>query len=91
MSISLAVALYAICWWIVLFTILPLKMGAEPGPPGSDPFAEAVGAPSTPKLKLKFLVTTIVSAVIVGALYAAFDYELIRLDSLPAINISKRR
>ena len=89
MSITLAIALYAICWWIVLFAILPLKMGAKPAPPGSDPFAEAVGAPSAPKLKLKFLITTIVSAVIVGVLYAAFDYELIRLDNLPAINLSK--
>ncbi len=81
MSITLAIALYAICWWIVLFVILPLKMGAQPGAPGSDPFAEAVGAPSTPKLRLKFLVTTIVSAVIVGAVYVAFNYELVRLDS----------
>ena len=89
MSISLAIALYAICWWIVLFTILPLKMGAKPAPPGSDPFAEAVGAPSAPRLKLKFLVTTIVSAVIVGAIYAAFTYELIRLDDLPFFSLSK--
>jgi len=87
MSISLAIALYAICWWIVLFAIRPL--GAEPAPPGSDPFAEAVGAPSSPKLKLKFLVTTIVSAVIVGAIYAAFTYELIRLDDLPGFSLSK--
>jgi predicted secreted protein len=87
MSISLAIALYAICWWIVLFAILPL--GAEPAPPGSDPFAEAVGAPSSPRLKLKFLVTTIVSAVIVGAIYAAFTYELIRLDDLPGFSVSK--
>jgi predicted secreted protein len=34
-------------------------------------------------------VTTIVSAVIVGALYAAFDYELIRLDNLSSINLPK--
>ena len=87
MSTSLAIALYAICWWIVLFAILPL--GAEPAPPGSDPFAEAVGAPSSPRLKLKFLVTTIVSAVIVGAVYAAFNYELIRLDDLPGFGLSK--
>ena len=88
MSISLTMALYAICWWIVLFAILPLRLGAEP-PPGSDPFAEAVGAPSAPNMKLKFLVTTIVSAVIVGAVYAAFSYDLIRLDGAPPIGPSK--
>ena len=84
MSISLTIALYAICWWIVLFAILPLRLGAETRP-GSDPFAEAAGAPSAPKLKLKFLITTIASALIVGAIYAAFSFELIRLDSLPSI------
>ena len=87
MSIPLAIAIYAICWWIVLFAILPLKLGARPAPPGSDPLAEAVGAPSAPKLKLKFLLTTIVSAVIVGALYAAFNYELIRLHSLHSFSL----
>jgi predicted secreted protein len=81
-SLSLAIALYAICWWIVLFAILPLRMGEKPTPPGSDPFAEAVGAPSAPRLKLKFLLTTIVSAAITGAIYAAFALGLIRLDSL---------
>jgi len=89
MSISLAIAVYAICWWIVLFAILPLRMGAPPAPPGGDPFAEAVGAPSTPKLKLKFLVTTIVSAVIAGAIYAAFNYELVKLDDLPYFSLPK--
>ncbi len=82
MSITLAIALYAICWWIVLFAILPLKLGAKPPPPGSDPFAEAVGAPSDPKLKLKFSLTTLISAVIVGAFYAAAAYKLIGIDSL---------
>ena len=87
MSISLTIALYAICWWIVLFTILPLKLGAQPAPPGNDPFAEAAGAPSTPRLKLKFLVTTVISAVIVGAIYAAFSYRLFRLDALPSFGL----
>ncbi len=83
MSTSLTIALYVLCWWIVLFVILPLRMGTEPPPPGNDPFADAVGAPSAPRLKLKFLVTTIISAVIVAAIYAVFSYDLIRLDSLP--------
>ncbi len=89
MSIYVAIAIYMICWWIVLFAILPLKMGAKPLPPGSDPFAEASGAPSTPNLKRKFILTTIVSAVIVGALYAAFTYELIKLDDLSFFNFPK--
>jgi predicted secreted protein len=82
MSVSFVIALYLIVWWIVLFALLPFKMGAPPAPPGEDPFAEAVGAPSSPKLKVKFLLTTAISALIVGALYAAFALDLISLDSL---------
>ncbi len=77
MSLSLAIAIYVICWWIVLFAVLPLRMGAKPAPPGSDPFAEAAGAPSNPKMKLKFIVTTIISAVIAGALYGAFESGIV--------------
>jgi predicted secreted protein len=80
MSVSLTIALYLIVWWIVLFTLLPFKMGAPPERTGSDPFAEAAGAPSSPKLKTKFLLATVISALIVGALYAAFALELIALE-----------
>jgi predicted secreted protein len=82
MSVSLTIAVYLIVWWIVLFTLLPFKMGAPPAPTGGDPFAEAVGAPSKPKLKVKFLLTTLISALIVGALYAAVAFELISLEQL---------
>jgi len=87
MSIYLAIAIYVICWWIVLFTILPFGMGAQPAPPGSDPFAEAAGAPSSPKLKLKFIVTTVISALLAGAIYAAVQFELIKLDTLPFLSL----
>ena len=44
MSIALAVAIYAICWWIVLFAILPLKMGQSRHP------REATPSPKPPAL-----------------------------------------
>jgi predicted secreted protein len=80
MSVTLAIALFLIVWWIVLFALLPFKMGAAPARPGEDPFAEAVGAPSSPKLKLKFALTTLIAALIVGTLYAAFAFDLISID-----------
>ncbi len=45
MTLSFAIAIFVISWWIVLFAILPLGMGAKPAPTGGDPFAEAAGAP----------------------------------------------
>ncbi len=84
MSVSLTLALYLIVWWIVLFTLLPFKMGAVPAPPGGDPYAEAAGAPSSPKLRTKFVLTTIIAALIVGALYAAFAFGVIEFGPPPA-------
>ncbi|WP_018265951.1 DUF1467 family protein [Methylosinus sp. LW4] len=59
----LAVAIYLTIWWIVLFAILPfgVRSSEEEGdtPEGGDP-----GAPVAPKLWMKAVATTIVSAVL---------------------------
>jgi predicted secreted protein len=83
-NIATAIGLFFICWWLALFALLPFKMGAKPAPLGEDPFAEAVGAPSSPKLKLKFVLATIIAAVIAGGLYAAFAFDLISIGEAPA-------
>jgi predicted secreted protein len=85
MSEGLTIALYLIVWWIVLFAVLPFRFGAPELQPGSDPFAEAAGAPSTPRLKLKFMLTTVISALIVGALYAVLNLDLIALAPPPPV------
>jgi predicted secreted protein len=85
MTLSFAIAIFVISWWIVLLAILPLKMGAKPAPPGLDPFAEAAGAPSSSKIKLKFIVTTIIAAVIASALYGAFHSGLLTPFIRPAV------
>jgi predicted secreted protein len=78
MSASLTIAIYLVVWWIALFAVLPFRFG-EPEAPGADPFADAAGAPSNPRLKLKFILATVVSGVIVGALYAAVALGLFAL------------
>ncbi len=55
-------ALYFIIWWITLFAVLPLGVRGQweaDVTPGTEP-----GAPQTPALWRKALITTIVSAVI---------------------------
>jgi predicted secreted protein len=83
MSISLALATYFICWWVVLFAILPLKIGPQPAENERDPFADASGAPHAPNLARKFVITTIVSAIIFAAIYAIIALHLVSLDGLP--------
>lgn len=65
----LAIAIYLTIWWIVLFAILPIGVRSaheeSDTPEGSDP-----GAPVAPKLLIKALATTVVSAVLFAALVA---------------------
>lgn len=83
MNLTWIVSIYFVTWWLVLFAILPIgirnheEAGAE-HVPGSDP-----GAPFQPKLKRKFLTTTWVAAILVGALWLAFYFNLIHVPNLP--------
>jgi predicted secreted protein len=53
---------YIICWWTVLFTVLPLGTSQERHEPPTD--GAQWGAPDTPDLKRKFITTTWVSALL---------------------------
>lgn len=67
LPVPMAVAIYFILWWITLFAVLPFgvrsQSEASTRAPGTDP-----GAPITPRIGLKALVTTLVSAVLFAAL-----------------------
>lgn len=55
-----ALTVYIVTWWVVLFTVLP--WGAEPDKnPGAGHVASA---PANPRLRLKFLITTVIAAII---------------------------
>jgi predicted secreted protein len=75
MSVAMGIALYFTIWWIVLFAILPFGVRSqhESGEivPGSDP-----GAPRAPRLVVKAMWTTLVSAVVFAAAYFAAPYVL---------------
>ncbi len=83
MSISLAIAIYFICWWVVLFTILPLRIGPKLPEGTRDPIAEASGAPTAPHIGRKFLITTLVSTAVFAAIYALIAFRLVTLDTPP--------
>lgn len=82
MSVLFALAIYAIIWWVTLFTILPIGMRTQeddgnviPGTPES--------APAAPRLLIKVGVTTVVSAVVFAIVYAVIVNRWIDLDSMP--------
>lgn len=76
-------SIYLVTWWVVLFTILPLgvtshaEAGVDNGD-GGDP-----GAPVDPKLKRKFITTTIVATVIWAVVMVCLEFHLIPLPNVP--------
>lgn len=68
MSISGAIAVYFVCWWVVLFAILPFGVRSQSETdetvPGTDP-----GAPMAPQLGKKALWTTLASIPVFGLVY----------------------
>jgi predicted secreted protein len=81
MSVTTAIAIYFVIWWVVLFTILPwgIRSQHEDGEiaPGTDP-----GAPALPRLWLKLLWTTVVSGLVFALCYVAYVYRLVSLHDL---------
>jgi len=58
-----AFLIYILFWWVTLFAVLPLGVRGQAEEndivPGSEP-----GAPVKPDLKKKFILTTIISAIL---------------------------
>ena len=79
MGWTTGIATYFLIWWIALFVTLPLgvKM-AEPEP------GHAHGAPENPRLVFKFLLTSVISAVIWLAIYGLIKIEIIDFRAISA-------
>ena len=79
MSAGLAVAIYFIVWWTVLFAVLPIGLRTQeeegnvvPGTPES--------APARPRFLFIIGLTTLISAVVFALIYAVFVWRLIDWD-----------
>jgi predicted secreted protein len=76
MKFASALAIYFVIWWVVLFAVLPF------GVRNADEAGEVVeqgneaGAPVAHGLGKKFLVTTVIAAVVFAGVYAALKYQV---------------
>lgn len=83
MSVFTGIAIYLTIWWTVLFSVLPIgvtshaEAGIDKGD-GGDP-----GAPVDPKLKKKFLTTTIITTVLWVILFLVLHFKLVTLPPVP--------
>lgn len=60
MSVLTSIAVYLTIWWVVLFMVLPYKAKADE----NTQVGSVVSAPAKPLLKLKFLITSLIAAII---------------------------
>ena len=66
-------AIYFVVWWIVLFAVLPFGMHTQ-DEAGDVVLGTIRSAPVRPRLVKIAIATTIVAAIVVGALVFAVDY-----------------
>jgi predicted secreted protein len=67
------VAVYAIVWWLVLFTTLPFGVRTPTDvSPGNEP-----GAPDKPHLWKKAAVTSVIAAVVTAAIMVTVSSGLV--------------
>ncbi len=83
MSVTTAVAVYFLIWWIVLFVVLPwgVRSQQEHGDisQGTDP-----GAPAIPRVMAKLAWTTVAATAIFALCYVVYVNRLVTLDGLAA-------
>jgi predicted secreted protein len=88
MSIPLAIAIYVVIWWTVLFAVLPLGVRTQgedglvvPGTPES--------APTAPRLLRVVLLTTGISALLFFVPWALARYGIIDVLTFIGRNAAK--
>ncbi len=82
MPVLTYLAIYFITWWTVLFAVLPwgIRSQAESDmvEPGTDP-----GAPVQPRLLRKALVTTVIAAIVTGAILYIIESGIVSMEDIP--------
>jgi predicted secreted protein len=80
-SISTALAIYFVIWWITLFLTLPFGVRSQhedgEGAPGTDP-----GAPIMARLGRKLIWTTGISAAIYAVAILAYNAGYLNIERL---------
>ena len=80
-TISTALAIYFVLWWIVLFVTLPFGVRSQHeeggGVPGTDP-----GAPVASRMGRKLIWTTVITAIVYGIGMLAYRAGYLNIERL---------
>ena len=73
MTILSGIVMYFLIWWTVIFTVLPWRAS-----PSKNPLTgNAASAPDNANLKIKFLITTAISAVVWLVLFLLIHFNVL--------------
>jgi predicted secreted protein len=73
-------ATYFVAWWVVLFAVLPFGTRSQEEA-GEVTLGTVSSAPARPRLVRAAIATTIVAAIVVGAIWVAIDVYGISLET----------
>jgi predicted secreted protein len=84
MSLTLAIGIFFVVWWISLFAILPFGVKTQQENQSVIP-GSTESAPTKPLLLKKVLATTLVASLISSLIYWVLTNPDITLDSIPLL------
>ena len=74
MSIGLAIAIFFVVWWIVLFAVLPFNVRTQ-GEAGETVPGTPSSAPAKFPLARMFLINTAVAIVVFALIWAVIEFD----------------
>ncbi len=72
------VVVYLLTWWVTLFCVLPWGNNPDAEPEAGN----AKSAPANPRIAKKFLITTLLSAVLWLMIYALIESDVISFHEM---------
>jgi predicted secreted protein len=81
MNPAIAIAVYVVLWWTVLFAVLPIGVRTQ-GEDGNIVPGTPESAPTAPRFLRILLLTTLITSAVFGALWAAGTYGLFDFAAL---------
>ncbi len=82
MSLTMAIALYFIIWWTVLFAVLPFGVRTQ-GEDGHVVPGTPASAPAAPRMLRVVVLNTLVAAVVFAIVWAVIVYRLVHVENFP--------
>jgi predicted secreted protein len=91
MSITAAIVLFAIIWWMVFFMVLPIRVQSQgeaqsvlPGTPPGAPARPVVGRKARLTTLIALVVWAVIAGIIVSDIITIRDLDFMgRMDPLP--------